>query len=226
MPKLHNNIWTAKVSLPKQTKFACTETTRGILFVLHYTVMDSSAWQRPQIYCTQQDPSSIYYASTGCQWYSKSTMEYCSLQQGHTMQYRAYSLADDHKEFICNKLADMVKAGHWIVIPYSAIQHATDIQITPLGILPQQDCRLRPIVDYTFSDVNKAVVKLAPSESMQFGKALDRIIQEVAEANLQHGIVNLSKLNLADTFMRAGLSPFMMVKLAVVVPTTLADKDP
>ena len=76
------------------------------------------------------------------------------------MQYRDYSSADDHNEFLCNKLADMDKAGHWIVLPYSVIQCATDIQITPLGIVPQQDCRLRPIVDYTFSGVNKAMVKL------------------------------------------------------------------
>ena len=70
------------------------------------------------------------------------------------------------------------------------------------------------------------MVKLALLESMQFGKALDRIIQKAAGANLYHGIVNLSKLNLAGAFMRVGLSPFMIVKLAVVVPTTSTDKDP
>ena len=61
---------------------------------------------------------------------------------------------------------------------------------------------------------------------MQFGKALDRIIQKAAGANLQHGIVTLSKYNLADAFMRVGLSPSMILKLAVAVPTTLAGKDP
>ena len=59
---------------------------------------------------------------------------------------------------------------------------------------------------------------------MQFGKALDRIIQKAVEANPQDGIVNLSKYNLADALMRVGLSPSVILKLAVAVPTTLPDK--
>ena len=44
---------------------------RGILFDLHDSVVDSSAWQGPRTYRTQQDPFSKNYASTRCQWYSK-----------------------------------------------------------------------------------------------------------------------------------------------------------
>ena len=92
------------------------------------------------------------------------------------MQYGAHSLAYDHKEFLRDELADMVEAGHWLVLPYSTVRHATDLRISPLGVVPQRDRRPRPIVDYTFSGFNEATVKLAPSGSMQFGKALDRII--------------------------------------------------
>ena len=142
------------------------------------------------------------------------------------MQYRARSSANDHKEFLRDELADMVKAGHWLVLPYSSVQHTTDLQISPQGIVPQRDCWPRPIVNFTFSSVNEATVKLAPPESMQFGKALDRIIQKAADANPQHGKVNLSKYDLADAFMRVGLSPSMILKLAVAVPMTLPDDDP
>ena len=142
------------------------------------------------------------------------------------VQYRAHSSANDHKEFLHDKLADMVEAGHWLVLPYSTVWHATDLQISPLGIVPQRDCRPRPIVDYTFSGVNEATVKLAPPESMQFGKALDRIIQKAADANPLHGTVNLSKYDLADAFMRVGLSPSMILKLTVAVPMTSPDEDP
>ena len=55
----------------------------------------------------------------------------------------------------------MVEAGHWLVLPYSTVWHATDLCISPLGVIPQRDCRSRPIVDYTFSSVNKATIKLA-----------------------------------------------------------------
>ena len=142
------------------------------------------------------------------------------------MQYGAHSSAEVYKEFLRDKLADMVEAGHWLVLPYSSILHATNLRISPLGVVPQRDRRPRPIVDYTFSGVNEATVKLALPEATQFGKALDRIIQKAAEANPRHGIVNLSKYDLADTFMRVGLAPSMILKLAVAVPTTLPDEDP
>ena len=120
----------------------------------------------------------------------------------------------------------MVKAGHWLVLPYSSVQHTTDLRISLLGVVPQRDRWPRPIVDYTFSGVNEATVKLASPESMQFAKALDRIIQKAADANPQHGTDSLSRYNLADAFMRVSLSPSMILKLAVVVPMTLPDNDP
>ena len=132
------------------------------------------------------------------------------------IQYGAHSSAEDHKQFLRDELADMVEAGHWLVLPYSSVRHATDLRISPLGVVPQRDRRPRPIVDYTFSGVNEATVKLAPPESMQFGKALDRIIQKAAEANPRHGIVNLSKYDLADAFMRVGLAPSMMRSVCMI----------
>ena len=142
------------------------------------------------------------------------------------MKCRAHSSANDHKEFLRDELADMVKAGHWLVLPYSTVQHAPDLPISSLGVVPQRDCRPRPIIDYTFSGVNEATVKLARPESMQFGKALDRIIQKAADANPLHGTVNLSKYDLADAFMRVGLSPSVILKLAMAVLMTSPDDDP
>ena len=142
------------------------------------------------------------------------------------MQYGAHSSANDHKDFLHDELTDMVEAGHWLVLPYSSVEHATDLRISPLGVVPQQDCQPRPIVDYTFPGVNEATGKLAPPESMQFGKALDRIIQKAADAIPLHGTVNLNNYDLADAFMRVGLSPSMILKLAVVVPMALPDDDP
>ena len=98
---------------------------------------------------------------------------------GKAIQYKAHSSAEDHEDLPCNKLADMVKAGHWVLLSYSSVQHTTNLQISQVGTVLQQDCKPRCIVDYTFSGVNKATVKLAPPESVQFGKALDRIIQKV-----------------------------------------------
>ena len=60
---------------------------------------------------------------------------------------------------------------------------------------------------------------------MQFGKALDRIIQKAADASTRHGTVSLSKYDLADAFMRVCLSPSIILKLAVAVPTSSLDED-
>ena len=63
------------------------------------------------------------------------------------MQYGTHSSAEDYKEFLSIKLTDMVEAGHWLVLPYSSVRHATNLQISPLGVVPQQDCQPRPIVN-------------------------------------------------------------------------------
>jgi hypothetical protein len=89
-----------------------------------------------------------------------------------------------------------------------------------------RDCWPRPIVDYTFSGVNETTVNLAPPESWQFRKALDRIIQNIAGIDPQHGTVSFSKYNLADTIMSVSLSASMILELAVAVPNTLLDKYP
>ena len=87
--------------------------------------------------------------------------------RNEALQCKAHSSANDHKEFLHDKLADIVEAGHWLVLPYSSVWHATDLRISPLGVVPQRDCRPRPNIDYTFSGVYKATIKLAPPESEQ-----------------------------------------------------------
>ena len=55
------------------------------------------------------------------------------------IQYGDHSSAEDHKGFLCNELSDMVKADQWLVFPYSTVHHATNQQVSPLGIAPLQD---------------------------------------------------------------------------------------
>ena len=62
-------------------------------------------------------------------------------------EYGAHSSANEHKDFLHDELADMVEAGHWFVLPYSTVRHATDLRISPLGVVPQRDRQPRPIVD-------------------------------------------------------------------------------
>ena len=43
------------------------------------------------------------------------------------MQYGTHSSAEDYKEFLRIELTDMVEAGHWLVLPYSSVRHATNL---------------------------------------------------------------------------------------------------
>ena len=60
---------------------------------------------------------------------------------------------------------------------------------------------------------------------MQFGKALENIIKKASNTHPQHHKVNLSKYDLADVVMRVGLSPSMILKLAVAIPLVLPKID-
>jgi hypothetical protein len=69
-----------------------------------------------------------------------------------------------------------ISVGHWLVLPYTTVWSSTGSQKLLLAEVPQRDCKLRLIVNYKFSGVNKAMVKLVLPGSMQFGNACDQII--------------------------------------------------
>ena len=54
--------------------------------------------------------------------------------------------------------------------------------MSPLGVVPQQDRRLPWICDYS-SQVYDEMLTLAATEAMQFGYALDYILEEIPLAN-------------------------------------------
>jgi hypothetical protein len=80
------------------------------------------------------------------------------------------------------------------------------LRVSPMGVVPQRERRPRVIVDYSFFGVNDDMVKLAPREAMQFGKALERILGHIVEAPPAHGPVYLLKIDIADGFYRIWLN--------------------
>jgi hypothetical protein len=61
-------------------------------------------------------------------------------------------------------------------------------------------------VDYSFYGVNADIVKLAPVESMQFGKANERLWQTIMSASPKFGPLHMYKIDIADDFYRVPLS--------------------
>ena len=69
------------------------------------------------------------------------------------------------------------------------------------------------MVDYSHYGINDDTVPLAP-DSMQFGKALQRVLQKVYDADPKHGPVHLMKVDVADGFYRVWVRTQDVPKLA------------
>lgn len=132
----------------------------------------------------------------------------------------AHQSAHQDREFVFDEMLDFCRQGYWLVLPYEAVRGWDGLRLSPIGAVPQRDRRPRLIVDYSFSEVNDETVLLAPAESMQFGRALQRILKTIVEADPRYGPVYLSKIDIADGFYRVWLRVADIPKLGVVLPMT------
>lgn len=123
-----------------------------------------------------------------------------------------------HSEFLRAEMADMVEKGFWAVVPYTQVRHLPNLRLSPIGVVPQRDRRPRTIVDYTFSDVNDETQALSPKESMQFGKALPRLLQKIRFADPSLGPVYILKVDVADGFYRIWVEAQSVPSLGVCFP--------
>ena len=124
-----------------------------------------------------------------------------------------------YHSFLRDDMADYVSKSYWMVLPYSAVCGHPMLRVSPIGVVPQNKRRPRPIIDYTYYGINAATQPNVPVESMQFGRALERLLRRIVLANPRRGRVKLIKVDLADGFYRVWLSPTDVVKLAVAFPS-------
>ena len=140
-------------------------------------------------------------------------------QRDHAIQRGPHQSAHQFLDFLRDELADMVDRATWMVLPYHRLRELHNLRLSPMGVVPQHARRPRPIVDYTFSGLNKDTLPLSPREAMQFGRALDRIISQVVHADPRFGPVQFIKLDIADGFYRVWLRVEDVPKLAVTIPS-------
>ena len=81
------------------------------------------------------------------------------------------------------------------------------------------------ISDYSYFDVNKDTLNIAPSEAMQFGRTLWRLLFRIHHANEKFGPVYMSKVDLSDGFYRLWLRPEDTMRLAVLFPSRQGEPD-
>lgn len=135
----------------------------------------------------------------------------------------SHQSADADIDFVCTEMLEFCAQGFWTVLPLSVALTLPHLRLSPLGVVPQRDRRSRLIVDYTYSGVNNETARLAPSEAMQFGKTLQRVLAKIVQANPAYGPVYLAKIDIADGFYRIGLQPRDIPRLGVVLPSDTSD---
>jgi hypothetical protein len=113
----------------------------------------------------------------------------------------------------------MINKGQWIVLPARLLMDARNLRIRPLGVVPQWDRHPRTICDYSYYLVNEDTIELCPEKFMQFGRALLRILQQIARSDPHLGPVYLSKIDIADEFYRIVIHLGDIPKLAIMFPT-------
>ena len=100
-----------------------------------------------------------------------STSPWTTTQLQRALKRGPHKSCHDHLPFLHEEFVDMIAKGQWVVLPYSAVQHLPGLRVSPPGVVPQRGRRPRLICDYSWSDVNKDTLSLAPMTAMQFGHA-------------------------------------------------------
>jgi hypothetical protein len=59
------------------------------------------------------------------------------------------------------------------VLPVSTVINHMELQLSPIGVVPQHERQRRIICDYTFYGINEDSVPTGPHEAMRFGNALN-----------------------------------------------------
>jgi hypothetical protein len=152
------------------------------------------------------------------------TGKWTRAQKLDALKCGSHQSACQHSDFLCEEFDDMNQKGHWVLLLVYMVLDEENLRLSPLGVVPQRDRRPRTICNYTLFSVNLDTIPLASSESMQFGKALWWILQQVSTADPQLGPVHLSKIDIADGFCRIWINPNDAPKLGVVFPGAPGDK--
>jgi hypothetical protein len=136
----------------------------------------------------------------------------------------SHKSACQHTYFLCEEFVDMINKGHWVLLPTNLVLDDDNLRISPLGFAPQKDLWPRTICGYSFFLVNLDTIPLTPSESMQFGQALYRILQHISEADPRLGPVHLSTIDIADGSYCIWINPDDVPKLGIMFPGAPGDE--
>ena len=108
--------------------------------------------------------------------------------------------------------------GHISVFPRATVANLDKLWLSRIAIIPHRNCRPRMIYDFTWSSVTATTDRLAPEEAMLLGNTLKRTIRHVLKADPTLGPIYLSKVYLADVYMRLWVRMEDIPSLVFLIP--------
>jgi hypothetical protein len=78
-------------------------------------------------------------------------------------------------------------------------------------------------MDYSYDGVNQACLPHAPLAAMQFGRAMQRLLQRLVYCDRRHSPPLMAKIDLVDGYYRVPLLPTAALSLAVLIPSDIAE---
>ena len=140
-------------------------------------------------------------------------------QKDDAMRRGNHPSAHAFAEYLREEFGDMRQQGMFLVLPYELVRHLPQLRLSPIGCIPQRERRPRTIIDYTYSGVNDSTLKLAPQESMQWGRTLQRLLWMIHTADRRQGPVLMSKTDLSDGFYQYQVTASGALMLATPFPS-------
>ena len=125
-----------------------------------------------------------------------------------------------HQDFLRDEMVDFIDTGFWVVLPLKQVQGlGKDFRLSPVAIKEEINHQPRVIINHTWFGVSDhMVVDFLPSEVMQLGGALSRILWLLHHADPSHSPIYLAKYDISDGFYWMFLKPKDTLKLSVLMP--------
>ena len=131
--------------------------------------------------------------------------------------------ANLHADFLREELSEFIESKYWVVLPYALIRHYEDLMFSPAAVKEERERKPRLLCDHSWNwtgwpSVNETTIPHAPPESMQFGRALPRILRHTRHANPKFGPPKACKYDIKDGFYKLLLKARDCLRLALVFP--------
>jgi hypothetical protein len=106
--------------------------------------------------------------------------------------------ANKHSAFLREEMSKFIDNRFWAVVPYSAVRHLPQLQLSPAVVKEERERKPRLLCDHSWNPINEKTLPHSPPEAMQFSGALHRVLRQVRHANPRYGLVHLCKFDIKD----------------------------